>query len=129
MCEAVKPGGTVLIWVYGREGNEWLLWALDPLRRHVLSRLPMRLLNAMSYVPAALLWALLRLGFAPGAYFKLLADMSFAHLRIIVLDQLLPRIANYWTHGEVLTLMTGAGLRSIRLDRVNGNSWAAIGIR
>ena len=40
MVRAVKPGGRVLIWVYGRENNRWLVTVLDPLRRMLLSRLP-----------------------------------------------------------------------------------------
>jgi hypothetical protein len=35
MARAVKSGGQVLIWVYGREGNRWLVALLDPLRRAV----------------------------------------------------------------------------------------------
>ena len=32
IVRAVKPGGRVLIWVYGRENNRWLVLVLDPLR-------------------------------------------------------------------------------------------------
>jgi SAM-dependent methyltransferase len=30
MARAVKPGGRLLIWVYGDEGNRWLVALLDP---------------------------------------------------------------------------------------------------
>ena len=40
MARAVKPGGRVLIWVYGRENNGWLVSVLNPLRRMLFSRLP-----------------------------------------------------------------------------------------
>ena len=40
MVRAVKPDGRVLIWVYGRENNRWLVSVLDPFRRVLFSRLP-----------------------------------------------------------------------------------------
>jgi hypothetical protein len=52
----------VLIWVYGREGNRWLVTLLDPLRRALFSRLPITLVHHLSLYPAAALWLTLRLG-------------------------------------------------------------------
>jgi SAM-dependent methyltransferase len=129
MVRAVKPGGHVLIWVYGREGNRWLVWLLNPLRRALFSRLPLPLVHHLSLYPAALLWLLLRLGVRPTEYFKLLARFGFAHLRSIVFDQMLPRIAHYWPGDEVVALMEDAGLEDVRLAAVNGMSWSAIGAR
>src|SRR5437868_15127320 len=40
MARAARPGGRVLIWAYGREGNEWLVWVLDPLRKPLSRYLP-----------------------------------------------------------------------------------------
>jgi SAM-dependent methyltransferase len=129
MVRAVKPGGKVLIWVYGREGNELLVWFLDPLRRALFSRLPIGLVHHLSLYPAALLWLLLRLGLRVNQYWRLIARFEFAHLRSIVFDQMLPRIAHYWSREEVMRLMTEAGLEQVRLAAVNGMSWSAIGRR
>jgi hypothetical protein len=129
MARAVKPGGRVLIWVYGREGNRWLVALLDPLRRALFSRLPIALVHHLSLYPAALLWLALRLGLRPGKYFKLLARFNFAHLRSIVFDQMLPRIAHYWPQETVAELMASAGLGDVRIASVNEMSWSAIGTR
>ncbi|HVH75909.1 MAG TPA: class I SAM-dependent methyltransferase [Stellaceae bacterium] len=129
MRRAVKPGGKVLIWVYGREGNEALLRVLDPLRRALFSRLPIGFVHRLSLYPAALLWLLLRAGLRRNAYWRLIAGFQFPHLRSIVFDQMLPRIAHYWTREEVERLMAGAGLEDVRLAAVNGMSWSAIGTR
>ena len=129
MARSVKPGGRVLIWVYGREGNEALLAFLDPLRRALLSRLPIGLVHHLSLYPAALLWLLLRLGLRANDYWHLIAGFDFRHLRSIVFDQMLPRIAHYWSREEVAQLMAGAGLEDVRLAAVNGMSWSAIGTR
>jgi hypothetical protein len=71
----------------------------------------------------------LRLGLRPNAYFRLLRSFGFGHLRSIVFDQMLPRIAHYWPRQTVLELMEAAGLQDIKLTSVNQMSWSAIGTR
>jgi SAM-dependent methyltransferase len=129
MVRAVKPGGVVLIWVYGREGNRWLVGVLDPLRRALFRRMPVAWVHHLSLYPALLLSLLLKLGLRPNAYFRLLASFGFGHLRSIVFDQMLPRIAHYWPKAAVVELMEGAGLADVRLASVNQMSWSAIGTR
>src|SRR6185295_18985394 len=36
----VVPGGRMCAWVYGREGNGWIVGIVDPIRKGVTSRLP-----------------------------------------------------------------------------------------
>ena len=65
----------------------------------------------------------------PSEYFQLLARFNFAHLRSIVFDQMLPRIAHYWPRETVAELMAEAGLETVEIASVNGMSWSAIGTR
>jgi SAM-dependent methyltransferase len=127
MVRAAKPGADVAIWVYGRENNGWLLWALDPARKLLFSRMPVAWVHALSLLPAALLWLLLRTGLNRIEYFRLARRFTFPHLRSIVFDQMLPRIAHYWSRSEVIRLMQDAGLEAIELSWVNQMSWAARG--
>ena len=127
MVRATKPGGHVAIWVYGRENNGLLLSMLDPPRKLLFSRLPAPWVDALSIFPAAMLWVMLRIGLDQIAYFRLLQTFSFRHLRSIVFDQMVPKIANYWTRPEVDALMRGAGLVDVELFWVNEISWAARG--
>jgi SAM-dependent methyltransferase len=129
MVGAVKPGGRVLIWVYGRDGTRWVISLLNPLRRALFSRLPIGLVHHLSLYPAVVLWLALRFGLRPIEYFRLLARFRFGHLRAIVFDQMLPRIAHYWPREKVAALMTEAGLEDVRVASVNGMSWSAIGTR
>ncbi|KAA0577901.1 class I SAM-dependent methyltransferase [Azospirillum sp. B21] len=129
MVRAVKPGGRVMIWVYGRENNGWIVRFADPLRKALFSRLPIGLVHALSLPPTALLWLALRLGLDRLEYFRLIRRFDFAHLRSIVFDQMLPKIANYWRRDEVEALMKGAGLEDVQLAWVNEISWAAIGTK
>ena len=119
----------MLIWVYGRDGNRWLVSVLDPLRRALFSRMPIAVVHHLSLYPAALLWLALKLGVRPSEYFRLLARFTSPHLRAITFDQMLPRIAHYWPRERVAELMTEAGLEDVRIASVNGMSWSAIGTR
>lgn len=129
MREAVKPGGRVLIWVYGRENMERYLALMDPLRRVLFRRLPMPVLQSLAHLPTALLWFLLRIGLNRLAYFRLLRQLPYRHLHHILLDQMLPQIANYWTRDEVQLLMEDAQLADINIAPVNDMSWCAVGVR
>jgi SAM-dependent methyltransferase len=129
MVKAAKPGGRVLIWVYGYENNEWIVKYFNPLRHAIFARLPVRITHALSFGLAAVLWFALKVGFGRLEYFHQLRRFSFRHLRSIVFDQMLPKIANYWRHDEVQALMKGAGLSDIRIEPVNGISWSAVGTK
>jgi SAM-dependent methyltransferase len=129
MVQAVKPGGRVLIWVYGLENNRWLVSFLDPLRKALFSRMPIGLVHHLSIYPSALLWLGLRLGVGRIAYFNLLRGFTFRHLRSIVFDQMLPKIANYWPRETVERLLRERGLQNVETRWVNEMSWAAIGTK
>lgn len=129
MVRAVKPGARVLIWVYGLENNRWIVFLLDPLRKALFSKLPVGLVHQLAVYPTALLWLGLRLGFGRIAYFRLLRGFTFRHLRSIVFDQMLPKIAHYWPRETVERLMRDQGLVDVRLHWVNEMSWSAIGTK
>jgi SAM-dependent methyltransferase len=129
MMKAAKPGGKMLVWVYGRENNGWIVLLLDPLRKILFSRLPIGVVHHLSLYPTALLWLLLRLGFGRIEYFRLLRSMQFRHVRSIVFDQMLPKIAHYWRRTEVAELMESTGAEDVTLTWVNEMSWAAMGTK
>jgi SAM-dependent methyltransferase len=126
LSKLVKPNGLVVIWVYGQEGNRWILWFLNPLRK-ITKHIPMPILNAISNLLAYPLFAYLRLPLPKSKYLKFISSFRYWHLKCIVLDQLLPKIANYWKENEVRELMEDSGLRNIRVKAVNGMSWSVSG--
>jgi SAM-dependent methyltransferase len=127
LTRAVRPGGQVLVWLYGRENNGWIVHLFNPLRRALFSRLPLRLVHALSWPLTAMLWCALRFGVQPGAYYRLIRGFSFAHLRAIVFDHMIPRIAQYYSRDDSVALLSRAGLTDIRATLVNENSWSVIG--
>ena len=74
-----------------------------------------------------MLWFFLRVGLGNIEYFKLVRSFSFNHIRAIVFDQMLPRIANYWTESQVIELMEKAGISNIETKWINEMSWSAVG--
>ena len=127
LARAVKPGGMVLVWLYGRENNGWIVRLFNPMRHALFSRMPLGLVHALSWPLTALLWCSLRLGFPRGAYYRLIRGFSFEHLRAIVFDHMIPRIALLLHARGGQSLLARAGLTEIRSTWVNENSWSVIG--
>ena len=127
LVQATKPGGYVLVWLYGRENNGWIVRLFNPVRHALFSRLPLRFVHWLSAPLTAVLWCALRLGLPPGPYYRLIRTFSFEHLRAIVFDHMIPRIALYYTKAEAEVLLARAGLVDVRSSWVNQNSWSVIG--
>lgn len=127
ILDATKPGGRAFIWIYGYENNEWVVKYFNPLRKFLFSRLPLPLVYALSLPLTTLLWMILRLGLGKIEYFKLLRQFSFRHIRAIVYDQMLPKIAHYYTKQQAKNLLNDAGFKDVEIHWVNQMSWAVIG--
>ena len=127
MARAVKPGGRVLLWLYGRENNGWIVHVFDPLRMALFSRLPLGLVHSLSWPLTAVLWLALRLGLQRLEYFRLIRRFSFDHLRAIVFDHMIPRIARYYTRDEAIELLAKVGLEDVEAVWVNEMSWSVCG--
>ena len=127
MYRAVKPGGIVLVWLYGHENNEWLIRFFDPVRRLLFSKLPLGFVYALSLPLTALLWVFLRAGIGSTEYLRLIRTFSFRHLRAIVYDHMIPRIAKYYRKQEAIELLRQAGLDDVQAHWVNEMSWTVIG--
>jgi len=129
LMTATKPGGKVLIWVYGYENLEVYVNVLSPLRRILFSWMPLALVRALAYLPAAVLWLTTRAGITPINYLKLMRGFTLRHIHHICFDQMLPRIANYWRKDEAMALLVQAGLEDIQATWVNEVSWSVIGTK
>ena len=138
----VVPGGRMCAWVYGREGNGWLVWLVDPIRKGVTNRLPKPVLWALSTLIAAPLQAFLRLAFRRnadgstaahfpvpyGAYFAWMARYDFRHNRAIVFDHLVPQLAFYIRGDDFRGWFTKRGVADPVISARNGNSWRGLGV-
>jgi SAM-dependent methyltransferase len=126
MKKSLKQGGTLLLWLYGYENNEWLIRYFNPARKFLFSRMPLPVVHALSAPATALLWLYLKVGLGSSQYLRLIRHFSFSHLRAIVYDHMIPVIANYYTRDEAIGLLADAGMENIRAHWVNEMSWTVI---
>lgn len=129
LARAVKPGGMVLLWLYGRENNGWIIYLFNPLRRALFSRLPLKFVHVLSWPTTWLLKLFIGLGIFSGAYYRSIQNYTFDHLRAIVFDHMIPKIALYYTGAEAADLARRAGLTDIETVWVNENSWLVRGTK
>lgn len=128
---ALKPGGQLLIWVYGHEGNELYLALTTPLRA-VTTRLPHWALTVLSWSFSPILWLYgqaARIAPLPmrGYFIGHLNRLSWAQRALTVYDQLNPAHAKYYRRAEVEQLLKSAGFVNVRLYHRHGYSWTALG--
>jgi SAM-dependent methyltransferase len=117
LTHALKPGGLLHVWVYSKEGNEWILRFVDPIRRYGTSRLPIACTHALAYACSIPLWCFIKIVRGPNRYLSQLSRFSFRHIHSIVFDQLIPRVANYWSRDEVQSLVQDLPLERIKVLR------------
>ena len=119
---SVKKNGKILIWVYGYEGNEWIVKYINPIRIYITSKIHPVILDYLCYIPSSLFYLYLKAKPNKSKYYKLISKFSFSHVHSIIFDQFLPKIANYWKKNEVLQLFDKSDFKEIKISKTNGNS-------
>jgi SAM-dependent methyltransferase len=129
------PGGAISVWVYGKENNEWILRFVNPLRARITSKLPPGQLYLLSYLPASVLYPLLKLVYLPLAktrysqrlyyaeYLCYIARFPFREIHNIVHDHLTAPVAFYIQREEFNEWFRSAGMERIEIHWHNRNSW------
>ncbi|GAC1700711.1 MAG: hypothetical protein NVS9B4_02590 [Candidatus Acidiferrum sp.] len=137
LASRVRGGGRVAFWVYGREGNEWIIRHVDPFRKAVTSKLPASLLRLACILPATFLWTVIKLFYRPGAdgkgpkrlpysdYFAALHKYPFDEIHANVFDQLVTPVAHYLGEEEV-TPWLASGFRHVQIRSHRGYSWTGL---
>lgn len=128
---ALRNGGTMLVWLYGVEGNRLYLWIANPLR-WLTRRIPRGFLNGLVwtlYFPLMAYTALCSVLPLPlGDYLRnVLVRMSPDKRRLVIYDQLNPAYAKYYTRAEAEALLSGHGFRNVRSHHRRGYSWTVLG--
>lgn len=129
LYKLLRPGGKLVVWVYSREGYEWVDRYISPLRKHVTSRLPLSIVHVLSYFLSVPLWLYIKISpnRTKSVYLRQLSQFKFWHVHSIVFDQLIPTIANYWTKQQVQDLFIKSGISNIQINRPPHDSgWTII---
>ena len=123
MWSMVRPGGDLILWCYAREGNRMMIPAIQALRA-IGARAPIGVTHHMAKLVTLAAWPVLRLVPWRTEYYRTVGSLSFGNVESIIFDQMLPRIAHYWTQDDMRRLLEPlAG--DVRLEFVQGNSWHA----
>lgn len=129
--QALKPGGTIAVWVYAREGNELYLRVALPLRSWT-RRMPDIMLRGLSHMLTVGLFCyitLCRLVPLPMRRYMLnvLGKYSYGPLWLTVFDQLNPAYAKYYSRAEALALVETGGFVDVKCNYRHGYSWTVVG--
>lgn len=140
----LKPKKHISIWIYGKEGN-CLLRIVDPIRKYILSKLPLKLNLFISCLITLLLYPLIRIIYAPlnqnsltrpiaallpqNAFFNYLSNFNFKIVHSIVFDQMLAPVAYYCSKRQVAAWFNHANVKILSISLRNQNSWRAFGIK
>ncbi len=139
LVSRLKPGGHMSAWVYGREGNGWIVHGVTPIREHVTARMPHRVLDVLSAAVTVPLWLGTKLLYGPtggkvlgkqlpyGEYLSYISPFPFREQRSIVFDHLVAPVAFYIRGEEFEQWFERAGMQDVQIERHNGNSWRGFG--
>lgn len=130
---ALRPGGRLLVWLYGKEGNGAYLSVVLPLRA-LTTRMPHFMLSATSSILNVGLWAYIALCRAfplPLHRYitEVLGPFSWSKRRLVIYDQLKPAYAKYYSKEEAFRLLADRGFADVRIHHRHGYSWTVIGTR
>jgi len=140
LAACLRSGGAVSAWVYGRENNEWITGFVNPIREQLTSKLPFSALYYLSYVPSSVLYAMLRMVYAParrrnldhrlfyGDYLGYISQFPFREIHNIVHDHLTAPIAFYISREEFEGWYEEVKARDVEISWHNRNSWRGFGV-
>ncbi len=128
---ALRPGGRFLVWLYGKEGNEFYL-RVSTLLRLLTTRLPHFLLVPIVYgldLALLLYLQLCRLGPLPlKDYMGIIRNLTPDKRRLVIYDQLKPAFAKYYTREEAEMLLTRK-FTEVQSFHRRRYSWTVIGTK
>ena len=130
---ALKPGGRLLVWLYGREGNHTYLGLVAPLRA-ITTHLPhkpilwlSRFLNRAlkPYISCCRRAPLPLRGYLIHVFDRMDEDKRV----LIIYDQLRPAYAKYYRRQEAIDLLAANGFSQVSAYHRHGYSWTVLGTK
>jgi len=130
---ALRPGGRVVVWLYGKEGNAVYLALVTPLR-WVTTRLAAAPTEILARVLNVCFTGYMRLARRVPLPLRGYITHVFGHFtperRVqVIYDQLKPAYARYYTRGEAEVLLRNAGFQDVHVHHRHGYSWTVIGTK
>jgi SAM-dependent methyltransferase len=143
LVSKVKPGGHASAWVYGAENNQWIIRFVNPLREHLTSRMPSRLLFHLAKAPTALMYLASKLLYGPlnrseggrsiaqhlfyNEYMEFVSGFKWREQHNIVFDHLVAPTAFYISGEEFQEWWQDIHATEVVIGWRNKNSWRGFG--
>ena len=139
LVSRIKPGGWVSAWVYGREGNGWIVHLVSPVRTRVTARMPLGVLDRLSGLLTVPVYLSTKLLYGPtrgrlfgrqlpyGPYLAYISAFPFREQRHIVFDHLVAPVAHYISRDEFAGWFASLELEQPQVEWHNANSWRGLG--
>ena len=124
----LKPEGRFFFWLYAKEGNEFYLHWIDPLRQHFTRHWPLAINNMLAWMVATTTWPLLilygwldrdlkqedslRNRLPMFEYLLYFRRVGFWLWRNTILDKMIPYISNHYSLQELEGWVTDLDLSS-----------------
>ncbi len=140
----LKSEAQIFVWVYGEEGNGWIINYMDPLRKRFFSRLPAPLLSSLTHPMAFILWASLKGLYLPSRklnpslgprllpyydYMTWLSGFGYYYVHHVIYDQLTPPITHYISREALAGWFREGELLDVKIWPRNNNSWRGFGVK
>jgi SAM-dependent methyltransferase len=138
LLQYVRPGGSIVVWVYGYENNGFVRNVIEPIRR-ISTRIPPPLLRTIAWPLALGFHGAANLIYRPLAgkrvgralplneYMSSVADFTFRQNYGIVFDQLVAPTAAYIRGDEIESWFWESGLEDVEISHRHQNSWRGRG--
>lgn len=134
----VKPGGNIIIWVYGKEGNAFVEYAVEPMRKALTTKIPLPGLLGVSYLFGAAFEVAAQFVYKPlnrigvrglplQHYIVYRSQFDFRMNTHMIFDQLLAPLSYLFKREEVENFMRAPEIDNYQLRHHLENSWTAIG--
>jgi len=143
VAELVTCGGAMSAWVYGRENNGWIVNVINPIRAHISSRLPHKLLLVLAFLLGVPVYFITRCIYKPvGRYDRLqrlrrflfyfdylyfLSQYGYTEQSTIIFDHLAPSLAEYVRREDFETWFHD--MEGVVISSRANNSWRGFGMR
>ena len=135
----VKDSGICVVWVYGKEGNEWVEKYISPVRTKITSRIPMAILYPFCVLIGFILFLILKLIYLPinllspkvalylfyNNYFKHTMHETLKQNIQTVLDHLLPPFSFYISKEDLERWVSESttSVEVFKISALRGYSW------
>jgi SAM-dependent methyltransferase len=128
---ALRPGGRLAVWLYGREGNTLYLLLVRSLW-WCTRRLPHAALAVLVRAIYPVFWCYMQgarwLPLPLADYMRrVMLPLTPSKRRVVIYDQLNPAYAKYYTRDEAHQALARFGFADIRLHHRHGYSWTVVG--